>query len=360
MSELSLSTRFQNFFFNTKRQEEFLDNYLSLKNSGQKNQMPDSMVFQYIKEIYTEINSESAFEVQICDRVIEEVSRGGRLDFALAPFLDDDIVLAFKATYEVGQTEFGIRQVLKNIKQQTEMKKLFISRVRKGLVFFTIGILFVLAMSNMAIPQMLQLVSENELDALATFYLNLGKFIEQDGDKLLFGIIAFIAVYIYVLPNVYGKPREILEKSILSFLFTPYRGFVANRFFNMLTLLKSSKLSLRQSLDVIDDEVPPYLQHHLEQMLDMTRLGVSNLEQLDTGLLTPRLRIRLKSAGITGGDNIDDVFSSIASKANEDFEKSLSSTGNQISFWLLVVGLLMCAMSILVMLNIMMAVAFSM
>jgi hypothetical protein len=92
----------------------------------------------------------------------------------------------------------------------------------------------------------------------------------------------------------------------------------------------------------------------------MTRVGVSNLEQLDTGLLTPRLRIRLKAAGVRGGDNIDDTFNSIAKKASEDFEKSITSIGDQISSWLLIVGLGLAVTSILVIINSLSSISMSM
>ena len=128
----------------------------------------------------------------------------------------------------------------------------------------------------------------------------------------------------------------------------------------MLTLLKSSGLSLRQSLEIIDGEVTPYLQHHIDEMLEMTRLGVSNLAQLDTGLLTPRLRIRLKAAGSRATDNIDEVFGQIASKASLDFEKNINTIGDQISFWLFISGLSLAIVSILVMINGVMAMAMSM
>lgn len=359
MSELSFGLKLGTYFFTTAKQAEFLDNYLSLKGGDNEIQSPDKEVFHQIKEIYGEINSPSCFEVKVCDYVIDKISQGERVDMALAPFLNRDVVLAFKATYEVGKTEYGLRQVIKNINQQSELKKAFNKKVRGGFMIFVIGIVFMLMISTFALPQILAMVDISELDSLTYFYNELGIFLKKSGEKIVYILLVIFAIFKFSQPNLKGDLRELIEKSPLGVFYKTYRSFSANRFFNMLTLLKSSGLSLRQSLEIIDGEVTPYLQHHIDEMLEMTRNGISNLEQLDTGLLTPRLRIRLKAAGNKSSDSIDEVFSNIAAKASDDFEKGISMTGDTLKFWLFIAGLSLAVMSILVMVSGAMSVAAS-
>lgn len=354
--KISAFTQFRTLLFSTNRQMEFLDNYLSLK-GDEDSPLSDKDVFLGVKEVYSEIFNESRFEVLICDFVIDSLARGESVHEALAPFLDRDIVLAFKATAEVGQTDYGLKQVIKNITAQNEMQKSFLKSIKRGLVFLVIGILFVLGVSTFALPAMMEMLDKSDLDPMALYFLDLNIFLEANGARVTLVVILLVSIYLYSLKNWHGKSRDLVDNF---FLYKPYKGFAANRFFNMLTLLKSSKLSLRQSLEVIDGETSPFMQHHLEQMLDMTREGGYNLEQLDTGLLTPRLKVRLKAAGMSGNDNMDEVFGRIASSASEDFEKGLLFIGGQISFWLIISGLCLCLMSVFVMLGILMSMAFSM
>jgi type II secretory pathway component PulF len=360
MGSLSLSSMFKKLSFTTSQQSEFLDNYISLKGAEDETQSPDREVFEAMKEIYIEVVSEYCFEVVICNDVISKLSQGDSVSTALSPYLNRDVVLAFKATYEVGKTEFGIRQVIININQQNKIKKEFFAKIRKGSIIFFFGIAFLIGISSYMLPQFVAMVDISELDDFTRAFFDFGVFIKDKGDTIFCSFLCLLAAYIYSLANVFGKARDIIEKSPLFIMYLPYRSFAANRFFNMLTLLKSSGLSLRQSLEIIDDEVSPYMQYHIDEMLDMTRVGVSNLEQLDTGLLTPRLRIRLKAAGVRGGDNIDDTFNSIAKKASEDFEKSITSIGDQISSWLLIVGLGLAVTSILVIINSLSSISMSM
>lgn len=361
MNKITKSLAIQNFlFFSTKKQEEFLDNYLSIKGGEDSMSLPDKEVFLSMREVYGEVYGASCLEAQICTHIIGKISEGGRVDDALAPFLDRDIVMAFKATIEVGKTEYGIRQVIKNINQQAELKKKFNKLVRTGFFFFTVGLIFVLGVSSLALPQMLEMINEKDLDELSTVYLHLGKFINAYGIKTGFVLLTLYVLFKYSLPNAFGVLRITLENTpLLGAFYQPYKSFVANRFFNMLTLLKSSSLSLRQSLEILDDNTTPYMAEHIERMLDMTRLGTTDLKQLDTGLLTPRLRIRLKSAGARTDGNIDDAFMAIATKASADFEKYLKQTGEQLSLWLTMLGVAMSIFSVLVIINMLLAVALS-
>lgn len=358
--ELPITLKLQKEFFTTKKQEEFLDNYLAIKGGDDSTTLPDKEVFLALKDVYEETYSPSCFEVKMSDYVIDEISDGGRVDDALSPFLHDDIVMAFKATIEVGKTEFGLRQVIKNISQQTKLKSAFNKKIRGGLFIFLLGVSFVLGVSSFALPAMLEMINERDLDELATAYLHLGRFINDNGKMLVVFIITVFFLYKYSLPNVFGSARKNLESiPLIGIFYQPYKSFSANRFFNMLTLLKSSKLSLRQSLEILETKNTPFMTHHIERMLDMTSLGVADLEQLDTGLLTPRLRVRLKSAGIRSDGKLDDVFMTIASKASEDFERGLSNTGDQIKTWLTLSGVAMCVFSVLVTINMLLAIALS-
>jgi len=355
VQELTLIMKWKKLFFSTKKQAEFLDNYLSLKGGDDDSEpLDDRSVFTGVRDIYEEVVSPTCFEVNICDYVIESLADGGRVDEALGLFLNKDIKLAFKATFEVGKTEFGITQVIKNINKQNELQKSFTKKIRGGLFLFGFGLVFVYGVSVEAMPGMLKGLDASEIDELTQLYMQIGQLINDKTEKVLFIVTFLFVVFKYSQANWSGEIRNQADSGLLKLLYYPYKAFAANRFFNMLTLLKSSGLSLRQSLELIEEDVTPFMQHHLTQMIDMTRVGSSNLEQLDTGLLTPRLKVRLKIAGKRESDSIDEVFSQIAISASDDFEKSLERIGDQLKFWLMTSGLGLIVMSLVVVMNLMM------
>ncbi|GIC77217.1 type II secretion system F family protein [Moritella sp. F3] len=340
--------------FTNNRQFDFLDNYLALKGVGEK-QMPDKNVISGIKEVYSETVSEHCLEVYMCDFIEDVLKNGGNMAEALEPFLDPKIIMAFRATYSVGKTTYGIKQVIKNIKGQAELRKSFRKSIQSGLMFFFAGITVVTVVSSQFLPMLLGMVDESNVDGLTLFYKDLGIFIDNNLFKIMIGLVLCVISYIISLPIWVGPSRSAADSL---FLYSIYQSFAANQFFNMLTLLKTGSLSLRQSLETILEDSTPYMEYHIEQMLDMTRTGSTDLEQLNTGLLPPRLQVRLKIAGMQNG-SMDSVFELIAETASSDVTKKLNLIAANIKFWLMITGISMLAMSVMVILNILLGVAMN-
>ncbi|NQZ49375.1 MAG: type II secretion system F family protein [Moritella sp.] len=336
------------------RQFDFLDNYLALKGKGEK-QMSDKNVILGIREVYTETISEYCLEVYMCDFIEDVLKSGGNMAEALVPFLDPKIIMAFRATYQVGKTSYGIKQVIKNIQNQADLRKSFKKSIQSGLMFFFGGISVVMVVSSQFLPMLLGMVDESNVDGLTLFYKDLGIFINNNFTQILIGFLLCTIAYIVSLPIWVGPSRTAADNI---FLYSIYQSFAANQFFNMLTLLKNGNLSLRQSLETILEDSTPYMQYHIDQMLDMTRTGTTDLEQLNTGLLPRRLQIRLKIAGMQKG-NLDNVFELIAETANIDVSKKLNLIAATIKYWLMVTGIGMLGMSVTVILNILLGIAMN-
>jgi len=341
-------------FFTNNRQFDFLDHYLALKGNSE-NQLPDKNVILGIKEVYTETISEHCLEVYMCDYIEDVLKNGGNMAEALVPFLDPKIIMAFRATYSVGKTSYGIKQVIKNIKGQAELRTSFKKSIKTGLMFFFAGIAVVTVVSSQFLPMLLGMVDESNVDGLTIFYKDLGIFINNSLFEVLIGLVVLAIAYIISLPIWIGPSRTAADSV---FLYSIYQSFAANQFFNMLTLLKTGSLSLRQSLEAIHEDSTPYMQYHIEQMLDMTRTGSTDLEQLNTGLLPLRLQVRLKIAGMQSG-SMDNAFEVIAETASSDVTKKLNFIAANIQFWMIITGVSLLAMSVIVILNILLGIAMN-
>lgn len=82
--------------------------------------------------------------------------------------------------------------------------------------------------------------------------------------------IATIATYRYFIPNLYGHPRQLIEKiPVIRIPFTLSRSINAGLFLTAMSLLYRNGVNTKRALKIMNKEATPFVSYHLQQMIEV-------------------------------------------------------------------------------------------
>lgn len=263
-----------------------------------------------LRRIYAEQAGEDTNEVKMTDEFLSNWRDGDDIHEAMEEWFHPDICLTYRASTEAGAGVAGVNHIIDVMREQNAQKRRFFISMVVPFALMSVGLTMFTFVSTSVIPSFFS--SPSDL-AKAGIFVHA---VMACGDilvKVLPLVLLLSPVIIAVL--VYFMPRK--------GLFSVYRNFAAGRFFALFSLLIQSNVSIREALQLLIAHVPPFLQEHLDEMLFKTQHGVTEFQQLDTGLLPVELRIRLQVSGEKGGGSSSEIFNVIAQNATKDFGNAI-------------------------------------
>ncbi len=160
---------------------------------------------------------------------------------------------------------------------------------------------------------------------------------------VLFCVLAIIAGVYYTLQNLTGDLRYRLDQfPILSL----YRSLTAARFMEVLGLLVTNGVSLKESLKILHRNAQPYLSWHLMLMEYRLSGGKENIaDVLDTQLIQRDDMLRLRV--LAKGKGFESALISLGKQALQRYSSHVAITVRIAGGLLLVIGAMLAAMMVL-------------
>lgn len=309
-------------------QVEFLMNYSKLRHDG----ILDKKALQALREEYLESMGPDSNEVKYCNIALEGLRDGFiGIDDAMNRWFDPDLAQVARTANVAKNGAEALDTLLKNIDEWRKVKVNILQKVLAPMQWVLLALSGTYIVATKGIRAVAGDVPKSEWTPLARFYDELGLFLTVYTTPIMFVLLVLIVCYCWSLFNYVGEQRTNLDKYVPGFGF--YQAVQASKFFSIMAVLVSPKggqLKLKQALEEFEenpDLMSKYLGEHISEMLEMSEKGKFSLEQLNTGLLPKRMRVRLGVAGKTsGGLTMTETFDSIAKNLASDYGSAMAKS----------------------------------
>lgn len=309
-------------------QIDFLMNYSKLKQDGVK----DRKAITALREEYSDSLGLEANEVKYCNEALASMQSGAiGIDEGMQRWFDPDLAQVAKTANASKNGSEALKILLEHIEKWQVVKNDVYAAFKKPLLWLAGSMLGTYLVATVGIKALAGDTPKEKWTETALAYDEFGVFLNTYSDVILMFVLLLTAIYFWVMFFYVGESRRYLDKYVPGFAF--YQASQASRFFSIMAVLVSpngGKLTLKPALEQFegnDDLTSDYLAEHVAEMLELSERGRFALEQLDTGLLPKRMRVRLGVAGKTsGGLSMSDTFDSIANNLSSDFGHSMAKT----------------------------------
>jgi type II secretory pathway component PulF len=324
---------YRSLLFPQKAQVEFVKHYLDLK----FNSNSDKNAILQMGTIYEETIGKTAPEALVCQDMLERLKGGQSIVPAMRGWFSEDFLLVFNASLKTKNPVDIIERymvVMDSFKSLISVlwKKISLPFVLLSMTFIMINIL-----GSYVVPALISSVDESNLTLSIKLVNGISQFMLNHGLKSIVFIFILLFIYFYSARNFIGEARDKLDHNIFSI---PVQ-ITSAKFFAILSLLLEARMSVKGCLETLHGNMSPYVDDHIRRMLEKTKRGSTNMQQLDTGLLDKKLKIRLKMAGVQNASGNDLALGLISQFAVKDVSSSLLKISITMSMflWLSLVGM---------------------
>lgn len=306
---------YRKLLFPKSAQVEFVKHYLDLK----LNKNSDKLSIMQMLEIYEETVGIAAAESQVCNEMLVKLKNGYPIVDAMRGWFDDDFLLVFSASLNTSHPVDIIEKYMVVMDSFKDLLSVLWKKLSLPFILLSGTFVMTIVLGSYVVPSLIETIDATRLTMPIKMVNAIAGFVTNHGFKLaiLFGVIVY--AYRYTSRNFTGSLRDKLDHN----LFSIPTQITSAKFFAMLSLLLEARLSIKRCLEILNGNMTPYVDDHIRRMLEKTQKGSTNMQQLDTGLLDNRLKIRLKMASILNASGNDKSLSLISQFAVKDVSSSL-------------------------------------
>ncbi|WP_330544781.1 type II secretion system F family protein (plasmid) [Aeromonas hydrophila] len=349
----SLNEKWLLWQFGRAQQDLFVNSYISFK-SSQSHAMKDREVIGGLQESFESTYGNDSPIAFVTKRILDQIASGASLAKAMEPYFEESVMQVFTAVYN-STGDFGkVRELIERIDKAKKLMRSFWRALFFPFFIFIIGMIIFVFVGLFYMPIVEAMIKEDQLDWFMIFVRGGGAFMETYWPVIAIAVIGLAVSYKLTVRTWTGEYRKMADK-----YFPPYQIatlMLSFNLFGVLSLLSSSGSKVKDCLEIMLPNASDYSRWHLEQMLDMTSSGVYGLLQLETGLLPPRLKLRLRIASKSGVSDQAKIFHIIAHESFEDFEASMEKPRVAIGSFFLVLGVFLLGGGLYTMLSIQMII----
>jgi type II secretory pathway component PulF len=319
---------YRSLVFPKNAQVEFVKHYLDLK----FNSNSDRSSIEQMLEIYRATVGESAAETQVCNEMLVKLKNGFPIVDAMRGWFADDFLLVFSASLNTSRPVDIIEKYMVVMDSFKDLLSVLWKKLLLPLVLLSGTFAMIIVLGTFVVPTLVSAVDATELTMPIKTVTAIASFVSNHGLLLLMLFIAISYGYRYASRNLTGGLRDQLDHT----LFTIPTQITSAKFFAMLSLLLEARMGIKRCLEILHGNMTPYVDDHIRRMLEKTQKGSTNMQQLDTGLLDSRLKIRLRMASIQNASGNDKSLSLISQFAVKDVSSSLLKIAVSVSMvlWL--------------------------
>lgn len=338
-----------------KDQIYFLQNYAKLITDG-------FMIIEaltILKREYQQTLGQDCTEVGFCNEALRMMGDDGVLSLseAMGSWFNPVFIQVISVSTTSKNTSQALDELLKNFDRWEEVRKELMGIAKTPVLWIVGAVSLASSVSIYGLPLLGGDKFTEKMTPLTEYFYHYGVWVERNGNLILLLLLAGILSYLYVLFNVNGDVRRTLDTRVPGFGL--YQAFQAANFYTIMAVLVSPKggcLKLKEALEAFEDNsdiCSDYLETHVTEMFRKAEMeGMSDMEQLNTGLLPLKMKIRLGVAGKTkNGLTMVTTFQSISQHLAEDYRDQLKHRVKRIFNLIMVFSVSLGVASILAMLD---------
>lgn len=322
--------------FSTQSQFEWMNAYTSMKVRDRG----DLDVLSAMEMIFVSEHGPASLPRYVTKEVITRFESEPLVSI-MADWFDPDLCVIFQAQRESAGEANLLQDLAEQMSKQQTARVQFVRSLFMPIMLFLFGIVFITGFSVFIVPMLSQFSTsdQNPSQGLLPILVTIASGFSRWGWKVSAFLLGAAASVYVVLPYWIGITRRTADKYLGWIGLSLYGHFKCARLLGVLGMMLRSNISVYESIAIINPYMTPYLKWHLKQFQTLAEHGLHGFELMDTGLLPPKSRIRLRIASSNGSQEFEKAFSEVALFASEDFTGSLRSVQTKIGTVLILLGL---------------------
>lgn len=241
-------------------------------------------------------------QAKLYDEMIENLNSGnGSLEAMMNDLVPDSDMLTLSAIDQGrndNEKNDGLQRLSKSITLVRDLKKIVKTSVSVLGVVMPVIFIGLLLVAKKLVPQYEQSLSHDHWSSLGKSLYWVSYVATNWAIPLMVGG-ALSAYYLFKsFSHWAGRGRSVFEKKIyvLRIPYLIYRDYVCSSFLIALSSLLRADISLGRALSRLRDSATPYLQSHIDQIINNLKNNPKNIsDAFDTGLIAPDLHLRLSN-----------------------------------------------------------------
>jgi len=280
---------------------------------------------------------------RVASKIARSIAQGKQLADGMQGWFARPLIEMIRAGEVGGTLTKTLKFATKSVRQQQEVLKQFIEALLFPLIVLAVALGFLISVDQLVLKNFLVIKPLLEWPCVSKFIYQLGFIVE--GWLWLVLLFLFILIYgsVQILQKMTGQLRSRLDKL---FFIELHHEMIAARFMEMLGLLLSNGVVLKEALGIMHRDSSPYLSSHLLQMeLALSSGQKSIAEVLDTQLIGAGDRVRLQVIASRRG--FEYALMSLGWRAKQRVNRKIVRIGKLIGGFILILGSLLVMMVVL-------------
>ncbi|MDK9774199.1 hypothetical protein [Vibrio sp. B181a] len=292
------------------QQAEFVEFYSELKLSGTM----DKEALEALRDEYESSYGKDCMQYEFCVVALNGMGAGdGGLDKAMTDWFYPELAMIVKTANharknrkgnygdEMEHSESPLQLLLNHENERQRIAKKLRGIFKKPVLLVTLSLLSTYVAAMYGVSAFAGDTPKSEWSAIALAYDSFGHWLAEWTRPIIACVFGVMAAYLYGCRWYDGEYRLELDKCIPGYSY--YQAKVAGQFFSIMSVLVSPNggaMKLKEALNEFQSNealMTPYIGIHVDEMISRSGSGEFNLEQLDTGLLPKRVKMRLRVAG---------------------------------------------------------------
>jgi len=288
-----LSHQVKRFFFGTKAQHAFLEDFYTLVNDG----IPPNRALEMMAD------STRGLPRTVATSLVQTISEGQPLADGMHEWFTPNIVELARVGEEGGALAETLKSGINSLGQRSAAIGAFAGALAYPLMVIAVASSVIVYLNGSIFDQFRALKPQNQWPEAGQQLVSIAVFIRHWWWSTIVGLVVFVVILRRIMTHYVGGMRPTLD-AIPPFSF--YRRFVAAQFLETLGLLVSNGIVFKSALVVMQNQASPYLSSHLITMEHLLSTGKSNIaDVLATGLISDtelmRLRVMAEVKGFEHG-----------------------------------------------------------
>lgn len=268
--------------FTSSKQRAFLEDITAL--------IEDGISVNHAIEMHSAIAKGLTAELIV--QIKQTIAKGHPFAEGLHGWYPQTVIAIVRAGEESGTLTRALRAATSALVASQQIVTSFLSILTYPLVVITMGLIVAVFVNHSILMDFRLMLPVNRWPDIAVSFSSFAFFIEQWWAVLLAFVLVTSFVVSVTIVNYVGPLRPWLDSLPI---FNFYRKMTAARFLEMLGILLSNGLVLKQALVILKRQTVPYLAWHVQAMEYRLGGGKEDMgEVLDTGMIDTQEILRLR------------------------------------------------------------------
>jgi len=332
--------------FKISGQLEFMRQFNSYMEDG-KTGIKEAL--ELTQETYFEIYGDSHVVNDICERLLAAIDEGRDYDALIRNYFHPNLAVGYELSKRVTKNKGALRKITQLVEVERALISDLVKQVLQPFVIFVVGIGILMGVGGFIIPSL----EAQSKTILATNEAMFAKGLWWFGTNFWPIVLCIVLAALFGLRRLQdnwsedralGNLRPIFDSV---WPFSVYRVFWSVRLMRLLGLLKQAGVGDKEAFNVIARFGSPYINFHIDRMLNALMVGQRRKDYFMKGLLSKSQGVRLsRYFRNTQDDDFAAGLIEVSEQAETDIALEFRRASKRFELFFLLAGLGMMAMAV--------------